>query len=133
VTSSQNCLYWREWAKVRAVCKARGWPLPERHDLHISALGADKSHLAFTNADFDQVLAAFRAISQPDDLRAQLDQAAMARRRYLYGLRRLAPDPYWKSIARDAFGTDDEDRLTLDQLRKLRMTVGARRPKAAAA
>ena len=126
MTPAQNALYFREWGRVRAVCKQQGFPIPDRHDLHVKALGLDKSHLDFTNGDFDQVLAEFRAISQPDNLAAQLRQQDMPRRRLLYSIRRLAAEPYWRAIAQDRFGTADETRLDLVQLTQLRITLAAR-------
>ena len=126
MTPAQNALYFREWGRVRSVCKQQGFPIPDRHDLHVKALGLDKSHLDFTNADFDRVLAEFRAISQPDNLAAQLRQQDMPRRRLLYSIRRLAAEPYWRAIAQDKFGTADESRLDLDQLTQLRITLAAR-------
>src|ERR1035437_7933284 len=84
MTPLQNSLYFREWGRVRAACKEQGFPVPDRHSLHVKALGNDKSHLDFTNVDFDLVLAEFRALSQPDNLAAQLRQQDMPRRRLLY-------------------------------------------------
>src|ERR1017187_9106865 len=126
MTPLQNSLYFREWGRVRSACKQQGFPIPDRHDLHVKALGLDKSHLDFTNDDFDRVLAEFRAISQPDNLAAQLRQQDMPRRRLLYSIRRLADEPYWRAIARDKFGTADETRLALAQLTQLRITLAAR-------
>ena len=101
MTALQNSLYFREWGRVRAACKLHGFPVPDRHSLHVKALGQDKSHLVFTNDDFDLVLAEFRALSQPDNLAAQLRQQDMPRRRLLYSIWRLAPEPYWRAIAQD--------------------------------
>jgi hypothetical protein len=126
MTTLQNRLYFREWGSVRAACKQQGFPIPDRHGLHVKALGVDKSHLDFTNEDLDQVLAEFRAISQPDNLDAQLRQQEQPRCRLLYSIRRLAPEPYWRSIAQDKFGTADETRLDLVQLRQLLITLAAR-------
>ena len=126
MTALQNSLYFREWGRVRSTCKQQGFPVPDRHSLHVKALGQDKSHLDFTNADFDQVLAEFRALSQPDNLAAQLRQQDMPRRRLLYSIRRLADESYWRSIAQDKFGTADETRLDLAQLTQLRNTLAAR-------
>ena len=126
MTTSQNSLYFREWGRVRTACKQQGFPIPDRHSLHVKALGLDKSHLDFTNADFDQVLAEFRALSQPDNLAAQLRQQDMPRRRLLYSIRRLADEPYWRAIAQDKFGSADETRLDLAQLTQLRNTLAAR-------
>ncbi len=126
MTPSQNSLYFREWGRVRAACKQQGFPVPNRHTLHVKALGHDKSSKHFTNDDLDLVLAEFRAISQPDSLAAQLRQQAQPRIRLLYSIRRLAPEPYWRAIARDKFGTADETRLDLEQLIQLRITLAAR-------
>ena len=126
MTSLQNRLYFREWGRVRTACKQQGFPIPDRHDLHVKALGVDKSHLDFSNEDLDQVLAEFRAISQPDNLAAQLRQQDQPRLRLLYSIRRLADEPYWRAIARDKFGTADETRLDLGQLRHLLITLTAR-------
>jgi len=126
MTPLQNSLYFREWGKVRAACKEQGFPIPDRHSIHVKALGQDKSHLDFSNEDFDQVLAEFRAISQPDNVTAQLRQQDQPRRRLLYSIQRLAPEPYWRAIARDRFGTADETSLDLEQLRQLRITLAAR-------
>lgn len=126
MTALQNNLYFREFGRVCAVCKQQGFPIPDRHELHVMALGLDKSHLEFTNQDLDLVLAEFRAISQPDNLAAQLRQQDQPRTRLLYSIRSLAPEPYWRAIARDKFGTDDLASLDLVQLRQLRITLAAR-------
>src|ERR1035438_10400804 len=108
MTPLQNSLYFREWGRVRTACKQQGFPIPDRHSLHIKAIGLDKSHLDFTNVDFDLVLAEFRALSQPDNLAAQLRQQDMPRRRLLYSIRRLANEPYWRAIAPDKFRSEEE-------------------------
>ena len=126
MTALQNSLYFREWGRVRAACRQQGFPAPDRHALHVKALGLDKSHLDFTDQDFDRVLAEFRAISQPDNLVAQLRQQDMPRRRLLYSIMRLAPEAYWRAIARDKFGTAEESRLDMNQLKQLQITLAAR-------
>ena len=128
MTPKQNSLYWREWGAVVRHCKAASLPAPDRHDLHQAALGADKSHLAFSNEDFDRVLAQFRAQSRPEDLGAQLRQMNQPQIRLKFAINRLAPAPeYWAAIARDKFGTADLDALTLEQLSQLRNTLADRR------
>ncbi len=84
MTPKQNNLYWREWSAAH-----KADPKADRHQLHVEALGHDKSHLDFTNDDFDKVLGAFRAISRPGDLNAQLRQIRGQHRRALYILERL--------------------------------------------
>lgn len=83
MTPRQTQLYFREWAAVR---KAK--PDADRHALHIEALGRDKSSKKFSNSDFDRVLKVFRAISQPDNLNAQLRQDLQSRHRLEYVLSR---------------------------------------------
>lgn len=95
LTRAQNALYWREWsAAKRALMPGREtWTKLEeetrRHELHREALGHDKSHLDFTNDDFDKVLGALRAISKPGDLNAQLRQVRGAHRRARFALDQL--------------------------------------------
>jgi len=78
MTPKQTSLYWREWGKVRARLISDGLTSEQaaakRHALHAKALGRDKSHLAFTNQDFDKILAAFRAVYDDSNLDAQLRQ-----------------------------------------------------------
>ncbi len=128
MTSKQNSLYWREWGAAVRACKAANLPAPDRHDLHLAALGADKSHLAFSNEDFDRVLGRFRSYSRPADLGAQLRQIDQPRVRLKYAVNRLAPAPeYWAAIASDKFGTADLDALSIEQLTQLRNTLADRR------
>jgi hypothetical protein len=127
MTGKQNALYWREWGAVVRYCKANGLPAPDRHALHAAALGVEKSHLAFTNEDFDQVLGQFRSYSRPADLAGQLRQLNQPRIRLKYAVNALAPSvEYWAKIARDRFGTDDLDALSIEQLTQLRNTLAAR-------
>jgi hypothetical protein len=79
MNQAQLGLYRREWGLARKWFRAHGL-LPmqadaKRHALHKQALGADKSSLDFTNAEFDKVLAAFRAVHDGGNLDAQLRQA----------------------------------------------------------
>jgi hypothetical protein len=128
MTTKQNSLYWREWGALVRYCKRHNLPAPDRHSMHMAALGADRSHLAFTNQDFDRVLAEFRAHSRPEDLDAQLRQIDQPRIRLKYAVKALAPAAaYWSKIARDKFGTDDLDALSIEQLTQLRNTLADRR------
>lgn len=78
MTKAQNRLYWREWAKTRRALIGHGRTKAEadqeRHLLHEKALGYDKSHLDFTNTEFDKILGVFRSWSSPADLNAQMRQ-----------------------------------------------------------
>lgn len=83
MTAAQQMLYFREWGRVRDVLKAKGLPCGDvaRHGFHKKALGVAKSSKLFTNADLDRVLAEFRAITQPDNLQAQLQAIESPERR----------------------------------------------------
>jgi hypothetical protein len=77
MASSQNRLYFRERGSVRDL-QSPDWSIPERHELHVRALGSDKSHLDFSNGD----------------LAAQQDQP---RQRLIDTITHLSPEPYWLS------------------------------------
>jgi hypothetical protein len=121
MTPRQERLYWREWGAVRA-CQARGWPEPDRHELHRKAVGASVSHKLFDNVKLDRVLAAFRSYSRPDDLEAQLRPDSQKRARLVWKIRQellpgLAlyvdhPDAYVERICRDKFGTASWEQLS---------------------
>lgn len=76
MSPAQTALYWREWGACSRALRARGRPAGNdaRHALQCKALGHPRSSKTLTNAEFDKVLAAFRAESRPDDLNAQLRQ-----------------------------------------------------------
>jgi hypothetical protein len=119
MTSKQESLYWHEWAAVRAEN-----PRSDRHDLHVQALGKDKSHKDFSNKDFDAVLAVFRSISQPDDVNAQLRQIDGERRRCIYAIAQTGfSDSYIRSLAIGKFATSAWRDLPEDQLRQLKITL----------
>ena len=129
MTAKQNAWYWREWQAVRRFCAAHELPEPDRHALHIRALGADKSHANFTNKDFDRVLREFWAISKPDSVDAQMRQANMERTRLLEGIRQRAEEYGWGGFATiliERFGTKDVESLADAQLVQLRDTLAAR-------
>lgn len=135
MSPAQTMLYFREWGFVRAVRKAKGLPCGdvERHALHTKALGYGRSSKDFTNAEFDLVLAALRAISQPGNLTAQLhalDQPAMREGELFTAVRVLAArcvskpgmeDLYLNGMARKIFGAahgyHDLGELKLAQLK----------------
>lgn len=126
MTKPQEKLYWREWAAVRAA-----WPEADRHELHIRALGKDTSHKAFSNVEFDKVLAEFRSVSRPNDVASQLRQLRQARTRLLWKItteqvsllsvllagetefdRRAAAERYVLNIIRDRFHAEDINDLS---------------------
>lgn len=78
MNAAQTSLYFFEWGQVRKHYLKKGIDPKQadhkRHELHKKALGRDKSSKAFTNADLDKVIAAFRAVSDDGNLNAQLRQ-----------------------------------------------------------
>lgn len=136
MTAKQNSLYWREWGALARRCKAAGTQTPDRHELHMAAIGQVKSHLAFSNQDFDRVLAIFRSYSQPANLNGQIRQIRMPRTRLEHKIKieqvRLlsvlladdglpahlvtsdldAAQAYVASVMRDRFGTEDITELS---------------------
>lgn len=100
-----------------------------RHACTGAAIGRHKSSKHFTNADLDKVLALLRLLANPTDLRNLVsftNGEAGERRRHVHVITR-ADAPYWQSIARDKFSHADLDRLTLEQLRQLSLTLRNRR------
>ncbi|MBP8256054.1 MAG: DUF1018 domain-containing protein [Opitutaceae bacterium] len=78
MTPAQKNKYWWEWGKVRGHLLAKGLSAAaaasERHALHVRALGQDKSSAQLTNAEFDRVIAAFRAVWDDANFGAQMRQ-----------------------------------------------------------
>ena len=101
-----------------------------RHLWHAEALGADKSHKDFSNADFDRVKAHLIAIANPDSLGAAIAEESAAetgeRARLMYAVNRF-PAAYVNRIAWDRFKCSYADELTHDQLRDLVKTLSERR------
>lgn len=147
MTQKQTYLYWKEWQAVRRVdAKA------DRHELHIRALGKDKSSKLFNNQDLDKVLGAFRAISNPSNLNAQLRQLNQDKTRLLWKImndqsslisvfmegadqleRNTEAEHYIIAVIRDKFHTEDIRDLSAEriqdhdsELEMLRNTLDAR-------
>jgi len=94
LTKKQKFLYWTEWRNAKNVLMKRMGMLPKeveelRHTLHVKALGYDKSHKEFSNAEFDKILATFRAYTRPADLNAQIRQIDQPKIRAAYALRKI--------------------------------------------
>lgn len=127
MTKAQRTLYWREFSAVKRV-----YPEADRHDLHVQALGQDKSSNDLGNADLDKVLAVFRAISRPSDLDGQVQQVEQPLRRSRWAMEQVMlclalyvdhPDAYRDAIIRDRWPTHTVRTLSADQLRHVRMTI----------
>jgi hypothetical protein len=135
ISDKQNRFYWRLWsqAKKQLMHGRETFTADEenkrRHELHIRALGRDKSHLDFTNRELDYVLAQFRTIITPygsriTDHRSHSTVAEAHRRRLYFGLRgtmrrmKLSED-YVNAIARSMFLGLEINDLAVDELQKL--------------
>lgn len=86
MTPAQTKLYWRAWAAAK---KAGQLTDADRKRLHLEALGYHASSKNFTNDEFDKVLGAFRAISQPYSLNAQVRQQEQSNTRRLFKIQHL--------------------------------------------
>lgn len=126
MTQKQDRLYWREWGKVTRYCKEHDQEIPDRHELHVQAIGRDKSHKDFNNEDLDKVLAVFRALSEPWNLNAQIRQDNQPRIRLVYRIKKLAPEAYRESVMMARWGHTRLDSLSLSELNQLRYTLTAR-------
>lgn len=142
-TPELNALYQRvctiasERARASA-CAAS--PDDYRHACHIVAFGEDVSSSALTNKQLDRILALFRLLADPDDLRATLawnNPQDEQRKRLLWWLKNNCREAYIVSISRERFGTDDWESLDFPDLRQLHMTLknrsAAQKPPRAAA
>ena len=121
MTAKQDAFYWREWGALSRRCRAEGWTVPDRHALHARALGCDKSHKVFNNADFDQILGVFRGYSQAENVDAQLRQIAQPAARKHAKIEQLMQclalyvtdaETYVGHICRDKFGAADWNDLS---------------------
>jgi hypothetical protein len=92
MNDAQLGLYRREWNKARQVLRKTMTPKEadaERHAIHVLALGKDKSSLNLTNADLDEVLKRFKALSQPANFVAQVELETMGAKRRRWTIRHL--------------------------------------------
>ena len=121
ISKKQNLWYWREWGKAH-----RADPTADRHDLHISALGKDKSHALFTNEELELVIAEFLCISEPENLEAQIRLLKQPKARLIYRIKRLAPDAYIHELLSDRWKTRDLSDLDVSDLHQLRNTLKSR-------
>lgn len=132
-SKAKDRLYLYEWGCARRVFRKQGFSSQEadakRHELHIQAMGRDKSHYDFTNSDFDKVLGAFRAISKPADLISQLEALNGRTKRLIFGIRRTAAkmkvgEAYIAAISERQTGRkSDLEQLNEDELENVRIAL----------
>lgn len=107
-------------------CAAREFhgPTPNdlRHGAHCLALGRDKSHRTLTNPELTRVLALFRLLADPADLKARVawDHPEEARRSSLVEfVRRCGTEAARRSVSQNAFQTSEWEELEESQLKYL--------------
>jgi hypothetical protein len=86
MTPAQTKLYWKSWSAAK---KAGQLADADRARLTLEALGYEASSKSLTNAEFDKVLAAFRAISAPYSLKPQLRAQEQPNTRRLHKIQHL--------------------------------------------
>lgn len=121
ITKKQDRWYWMEWGKAH-----RADPTVDRHQLHISALGKDKSHKEFTQEEFDLVIAEFLSISEPENLDAQIRLLKQPKTRLIYRIKKMAPEAYVNELLMDRWKTSDLNDLDVSDLHQLRNTLKSR-------
>lgn len=134
MTKPQIQLYWRQWGRVKKALVSMGDFSPadadaERHEIHRAALGTDRSHLDFSNRDFDAVLDHFAAylVLETGPTTGPARAEEMPRTRLIFAIEKLGLDePYLDKIASDQFGTTTWRSLPERQLSCLRFTAAAR-------
>lgn len=100
-----------------------------RHSCHVIALGRDKSSKHLNNAEVDRLLACFRLLINPLDLRAlgEWNDATAGELRRLDAVILAHPPAYVDALCRSPrFNCADWRTLPLWQRRQLAMTLSAR-------
>jgi predicted component of type VI protein secretion system len=135
ISDRQNSFYWGLWgkAKIELMHGRETWTQLEennrRHELHVRAIGYDKSHYDLTNREFDRVIAELRLVAGIGDAGRRRGSAAEAHRRRMYfGLRGLmrklrVSEEYVQAISRRMFLGLEIGDLKTDELQKLMIAL----------
>jgi hypothetical protein len=134
MTAKQNAFYWRTWSKVRKLLiELGGYSAAEadgeRHRITADALGAEKSHTAFSNDEFDKILDAFQdyLVLSEGPTKGPKRAEIQPKMRLINGIQKTGwGDAYIGTIALDQFGTEHWRDLTDKQLVALRWTCISR-------
>jgi len=135
MTAAQTKKYWREWAAVRRLLVdlgefSKAEADQERHEIHIRAIGSDKSSKDFTNRDLDRIFDAFESYSVllTGPSTAPSRASTQPQRRLIYSIESLGlDDPYIARITLDGEAkTADWRSLTAAQLLRLSFTLASR-------
>lgn len=133
MTKAQTARYWRQWGQIRKMLVELGDfskedAEAERKQIHIRAIGSDKSSKDLTNKDLDKIFDAFEGylvlLSGP---KKDTGEPAGECKRLIWAITRTGlEDSYLTSIAQDQFGTPDWRSLPEDKLRLFRFTAVSR-------
>ncbi len=134
MTKAQTSLYWRTWSDVRkSLIDFGGYTTKEadakRQEIHVEALGSNKSSKALNNRDLDIILDHFRShlVLAQGPTTGPTREKQQPCDRLIYAINALGlPEPYLKSIARDQFGTSEWRKLSEIELTKFRFTATSR-------
>lgn len=132
MTPNQKGRYWRDWARVRKILTEMGEFTAkeadeQRHQIHLEALGANKSSKDLTSRDLDKIFAAFESylVLETGPRKGPAENHPV--KRLIWSINSLGlPDAYIQSIARDKEGTSDWTALPEPNLRRLCITLHAR-------
>lgn len=128
-----NALYQQIWSIALEWARRDGRavkPDDFRHACHAVALGRDESSADMDNAELDRIVALFKLLADPDDLRAVMAWSSpneARRKRLLWWIRHNCVESYVVAVCRQKFGTDEITGLRFDQLSQLHMTLRNRR------
>ncbi len=106
-----------------------------RHGCNLVATkGLKSSSSDFTNKDVDKVVTLFRLLANPENIEAVIAWSAYedgedpgSVKRIRYFIEHAAPEAYVRQVAMDRFGTKEWNRLALEQIRELAMTLANRK------
>lgn len=127
MTDKQKWFYFKLW---RQACQAQGWKQSDtdkRHEITLEVLGYHKSSKFFTNQEFDRVKRHLQFLAKPNDLDAAIaadNPQDEERKRLLWKIQSLNfNSKYISEILFDRWGIRELERLNLDQLNELKLTL----------
>lgn len=130
LSEKQDRLYWRLYGQASRILRNAGYDQAEldewRRGITRDATGGrTDSHKDLNRtSEFDEVLSAYLAIVNADDLDAQLDLARQPEKRLIWAIASIGlPDPYLDAIARRQFAVSSWRDLSAHALQKLRYTA----------
>lgn len=125
MTVEQHGRYWRDVSAVAHRLKVKSEEA--RQLIHERAFGGPKSAKEINHLkDFDEFIAAVKALLQPANLDAQMRQAEMPKTRLIHAIQELSPEAYYRAEALRKFGLEELDQLDESQLTMLRNHLSKR-------